>query len=118
MLRNVCDCCMKPMDGASADKEYNDLDLLASGEVVLSFEDLCPDCAQAISEAIEATVRRIRAPRAETPSQERADVPAPVLAKEQPETTEREAIAPEPKPERNDLPEKVTRRVPLPKFED
>ena len=92
MLKNVCDRCGNPVDGEpNGDKEFDDLDIIEGGEIIVSMVDLCDSCKQELAKVISEfahptriketgvehrAVDKTRHERKQYPDVETEDVPA------------------------------------------
>lgn len=74
MLRNVCDCCGAVIDGEpSIGKEYPEVVLLIDDEIEVMYENVCPECRQALTRAVKSV--KFGTPTRYEPKQEHVDKP-------------------------------------------
>lgn len=113
MLKNVCDRCGRPMDGEPCpDKEFDDLDIIEGGEVVVSMTDLCEPCKAELARLIDDFGR----PRGETPPPPREVVAVAPPRRQYPDV-EGDEVVPAPAPETPLAEDRVTRIRPATKRE-
>lgn len=53
MFKRVCDRCGKQLSTDKPDKDFNDLDVLANGEPIFAYVDLCENCKAQILQLLK-----------------------------------------------------------------